>query len=329
MSSGEDWLAEQFEQNRAYLREVGYRLLGSRSDAEDAVQDAWLRLSRSDTEAIRNLSAWLTTVVSRICLDRLRDRATHSEVLLGARVPELALTYDPGAPSGEWAIGEAGNRATDPLEEAMTADSVGLALIVILDTLSPAERLAFVLHDMFGLPFGQIAQLLDQSPAAARQLASRARRRVREAEPPEGGVSPAVQRSVVEAFFAAAHHGDFDALLDLLHPDAVLRADGGDQRKAASAIIRGRDAVAGRAMMFDRPGARLLPVLADGLPAVVVLTDGAPVSVMVFTVTGNIPADARIWLVDVVLDPVRLRRVEPDLLGPAGTTTEARPSQVL
>jgi RNA polymerase sigma-70 factor (ECF subfamily) len=152
---------------------------------------------------------------------------------------------------------------------------------------------------------------------------------VREAEPPEGRVPPAVQRSVVNAFFAAARHGDFDALLDLLHPDAVLRADGGDQRAAASAIIRGRDAVAGRAMMFDRPGATLLPVLANGLPAVVVLTDDAPVSVMVFTVAGNTPADARIRRVDVLLDPVRLRRVEPDLLRTAGTTAGAHPPQVL
>lgn len=318
MSTGQDWLAERFEENRTLLREVGYRLLGSRSDAEDAVQDTWLRLSRSDADAIRNLSAWLTTVMSRICLDRLRARAAHPEHL-GGGVPGLLLTADVGAIPGA-DDGHQANGLTDPADEAVLADSVGLALVVVLETLSPDERVSLVLHDMFGLPFDRIAQLLDTSPGAARQLASRARRRVRDAEPDEPAAAPQAQRTVVDAFFAAARNGDFDALLDLLHPDVVLRADGGNRRATASAIIRGRDDVAGRATMFDRPGASLQHVLANGLPAVIVTQDGRPVSVMVFTVVGGTSTGARIGQVDVLLDPVRLARLDRTALAALGQT---------
>ncbi|MBB2890512.1 sigma-70 family RNA polymerase sigma factor [Flexivirga oryzae] len=314
MSTDQDWLAEQFESNRAYLREVGYRLLGSRADAEDAVQEAWLRLSRSDTGAIDNLAAWLTTVVSRICLDRLRERTTRPEQLVGVELPELVLT-SAGEERGEQPA--TGRRAVDPAEEAVLADAVGLALVVVLDALSPTERVALVLHDMFGVPFDRVAHLLDTSPAAARQLASRGRRRVRAVEPSRAAPAPRAQRAVVDAFFAAAHDGDFDALLGLLHPHAVLRADGGDARSSASAIVRGRDAVARRAAMFDRPGATLLPVLANGRPAVVVVEGGAAVSVMVFTVALSTATDPRIRQVDILLDPDRLTRLDPTAVVPS------------
>lgn len=320
MSTSLDWLAEQFEQNRTYLRQISYRLLGSRADAEDAVQEAWLRLSRSDADSIRNLSAWLTTVVSRICLDRLRQRVTHAEELVGVGVPQLTLTSEAsdGTDPFEGSVRQAaGVAAEDPADQAVLADSVGLALIVVLDTLSPTERVAFVLHDLFGLPFDEIAHLLDTSTGAARQLASRARRRVRDAEPQRPAPPPRVQRSLVEAFFAAARNGDFDSLLDLLHPDAVLRADGGGRQPSASAIVRGRQAVARRATMFDRPGATLLPAIANGLPAVVVVQASAAVSVMVFTLTGTTSAQVRIRRVDVLLDSERLAGIDPAVLATA------------
>ncbi|MFC6706068.1 sigma-70 family RNA polymerase sigma factor [Flexivirga alba] len=323
MSNDQEWLAERFEQNRAYLREVGYRLLGSRVDAEDAVQETWLRLSRSDAAAIRNLTAWLTTVVSRVCLDRLRDRAAHPEQPLSVEVPALTLAADledAGAAALSRRVTEPpATRTADPAERAVLADSVGIALVVVLDTLSPDERVALVLHDTFGLPFDQIAQLLDISPVTARQLASRGRRRVRAVEPSRSTPAPRAQRAVVDAFFAAAHDGDFEALVELLHPHAVLRADGGGQRAEVSAIIHGRDAIARRAAMFDRPGAMLLPVLANGLPAVVVLERAASVSVMAFTVALSTAMDARIRRVDILLDPERLARLDPGLLSVAGT----------
>lgn len=312
MSTNNDWLAAQFECHRAYLREIGYRLLGSRADAEDAVQEAWLRLGRSNTGDIENLAAWLTTVVSRICLDRLRERTTRPEDLAGADLPEMVLTQATADPV-EQATGEV---AADPAETAVLADSVGIALLVVLDLLSPAQRVALVLHDMFGVPFDGVAQLLDTSPAAARQLASRGRRRVRAVEPSHATPAPRAQRAIVDAFFAAAHDGDFDALLRLLHPHAVLRADGGQDRPAASAIISGREAVARRATMFDRPGATLRPVLADGRPAVVVVQDGSAVSVMAFTVVRSTATDASIRQVDILLDPARLRRLEHRLTAP-------------
>lgn len=318
MSSDQGWLAEQFERDRVYLREVGYRLLGSRADAEDAVQEAWLRLSRSEPEEIRNLSAWLTTVVSRICLDRLRDRATHREQPLGLQIPELRLTSARSHSAAAAPASSIAASSADPAERAVLADSIGLALLIVLDTLTPTERVAYVLHDLFGLPFDQIAQLLDTSTAAARQLASRGRRRIRSVEPSSAAPPPRAQRAVVDAFFAAAHDGDFEALLELLHPHAVLRADGGDRRATASAIIRGRDAVARRAMMFDRPGVTLLPVAAGGRAAVVVIQDEAPVSVMVFTVVRSTATDPCIRQVDILLDPSRLARLDLD-----GLTTEA------
>src|SRR5436305_2736201 len=221
-----DWLAEQFEHHRTRLRAVAYRMLGSLSEADDAVQEAWLRLSRSDAHEIENLGAWLTTVVGRVSLNMLRTRRAHREEPLGVHVPEPIVDRADG---------------TDPEHEALLADSVGLALLVVLETLSPAERLAFVLHDMFAVPFDEIAPIVDRSPEATRQLASRARRRVRGAAPtPDADLD--VQWEVVEAFLAAARKGDFDALVAVLDPDIVLRVDGG--RTGLSKHVRGAEAVA-------------------------------------------------------------------------------------
>src|SRR3954469_12782576 len=222
MTEGE-WLAERFEANRTHLRAVAYRMLGSVSEADDAVQEAWLRLSRTDASQVANLGGWLTTVVARVSLDMLRSRTARREQPLETHVPEPIVSSDAGA---------------DPEQEALIADSVGLALLVVLETLSPAERLAFVLHDMFGVPFDEIAPIVDRSPVAARQLASRARRRVRGAAPaPDPDL--ARQRQVVDAFLAAARDGDFDALVAVLDPDVVLRVDRGAVRPGASQEVRG------------------------------------------------------------------------------------------
>src|SRR5881398_2603519 len=223
-----EWLAERFEANRTHLRAVAYRMLGSVSEADDAVQEAWLRLSRSDAGEVENLRAWLTTVVARVCLDMMRSRKSRREEPLGPHVPEPIVSRED---------------ALDPEHEALLADSVGLALLVVLETLPPAERLAFVLHDMFAVPFDEIAPIVDRSPAAARQLASRARRRVQGARP-EPDVDLAEQREVVDAFLAAAREGDFEALVAVLDPDIVLRADSGALRAPASREVRGAEAVA-------------------------------------------------------------------------------------
>src|SRR3954447_21872195 len=231
------WLAERFEEHRAHLRAVAYRMLGSMGEADDAVQEAWLRLSRSDADAIENLGGWLTTVVGRVCLNMLRARRRRREEPLGPHVPDPVIE----APDG-----------SQPEHEALLADSVGLALLVVLETLPPAERLAFVLHDMFGVPFAQIAEIVNRTPDAARQLATRARRRVR-GSTPTPDPDRARQREVVDAFFAAARDGDFEALVAVLDPDVVLHSDGGALRPAATVQVRGAEAVASRGTAFPPP----------------------------------------------------------------------------
>ncbi|HEX8803029.1 MAG TPA: RNA polymerase sigma factor SigJ [Acidimicrobiales bacterium] len=288
MDHDTDGLAARFEADRDHLRAVAYRMLGSVAEAEDAVQEAWIRLDRADTSDVENLTGWLTTVVSRVCLDVLRSRRSRREEPLVPHVPDPIVTRE---------------GAADPEQEALLGDAVGLALLVVLDALAPAERLAFVLHDMFAVPFEQIATILGRSPAATRQLASRARRRVQ-----GGAVTPdtdlAGQRRVVDAFFAASRTGDFDALLAVLDPDVVLRSDGGDQL-AATALVRGATTVASRAMGFARLAPFVRPALVNGIAGVVVAPEGEPVSVMAFTVV-----DDRVVAIDVLADPERLRRLD-------------------
>jgi RNA polymerase sigma-70 factor, ECF subfamily len=284
-----DWLAERFEEHRAHLRAVGYRMLGSLSDADDAIQETWLRLTRSDPHTIDNLGGWLTTVIARVCLDILRSRKLRGEESLYARVPDPIVSQD---------------HALDPEHEALLADSVGLALIVVLDTLPPAERLAFVLHDMFDVPFEEIAPIVGRSEAATRQLASRARRRVRGATPMPD-VDLARQREVVEAFLAAARKNDFDALLATLDPDVVLRADRGATPPGASTVLRGARTVAERALAFWRIAGFARPAVVNGTAGIVAFaSDGQPFSVVAFTVRLG-----RIIEIDVLADPVRLRRL--------------------
>jgi RNA polymerase sigma-70 factor (ECF subfamily) len=284
-----EFLAGQFEAHRNRLRAVAYRMLGSTSEAEDAVQEAWLRLSRSDAASIDNLGGWLTTVVARVCLNALRSRRTHPQEPLDVHVPDPIVSRDD---------------SFDPEREAVLADSVGLALLVVLDTLSPAERLAFVLHDMFAVPFDEIAEIAGRTPEAVRQLASRARRRVQGAPTvPDTGL--ARQREVVDAFFAAARAGDFEALVAVLDPDVVLRSDGGTARPAASRILNGAEAVAGGALTYARAALALHPVLVNGTAGVVVGAPGRVFSVMAFTV-----ADGRIVAIDALADPDRLARLD-------------------
>jgi RNA polymerase sigma factor (sigma-70 family) len=292
-----DWLAERFEVHRGHLRAVAYRMLGSLSEADDAVQDAWLRLNRSGADGVENLGAWLTTVVARVCLNMLRSRNTRHEELFGVHLPDPVIVRD-----GE----------LQPEEEALLADSVGLALLVVLDTLAPAERLAFVLHDMFQLPFDEIAPMVGRNPAAARQLASRARRRVKGADIPTPDPDLARQRTVVDAFFAAARGGDFDALVALLDPDVVLRADWGPGRPALPSVVRGAAAVARQARPV--PGALVSPALVNGAAGVVVTVGGRPFVVMGFTVVGG-----RILAIDAIADPERVGRVAAAVLG-SGTS---------
>jgi RNA polymerase sigma factor (sigma-70 family) len=284
-----DWLAEGFEQNRTRLRAVAYRMLGSFAEADDAVQEAWLRLSRSDASGVDNLAGWLTTIVARVCLNVLRSRHTRREELMGVHVPDPVVSRADG---------------TSPEDEALLADSVGLALQVVLETLAPAERLAFVLHDMFDLPFDEIAPMVGRSPATARQLASRARRRVRGADVQAPDPDLARQREVVDAFFAAAHHGDLDALVAVLDPDVVLRSDGGTAHPEASGVLHGAAAVAGRALMVAQPSALKRPALVNGAAGVVITLGGQPVAVMGFTVSRG-----KIAEIDVIIDPERLLRL--------------------
>jgi RNA polymerase sigma factor (sigma-70 family) len=284
--SDTDWLAEQFEGHRGHLHAVAYRMLGSAAEADDAVQEAWIRVSRADTSEVENLGGWLTTVVSRVCLNALRSRTARREDPLDAHVPDPVVSLEATA---------------GPEQEAVLADSVGLALLVVLESLPPAERLAFVLHDMFGVSFDEIATIVERSPAAARQLASRARRRVRSTAPEADG-DVGRQRRVVDAFFAAARGGDFEQLIELLDPSIVLRADFGPS--AASAVVRGAHAVASRAVMFADPTRSLTPAIVNGGPGVVVTDDGRVVSVMAFTI-----ADGRVVAIDVLGDPERLARL--------------------
>jgi RNA polymerase sigma factor (sigma-70 family) len=289
-----EWLAEQFEARRTRMRAVAYRMLGSLSEADDAVQEAWLHLSRVDTSDIANLGGYLTTVVARICLDMLRSRRSRREEPLGAYVPDAIVSRAD---------------ALDPEHQALLADSVGLALLVVLETLNPAERLAFVLHDMFAVPFEEIAPIVGRSPTAARQLASRARRRVQgSASAPDADRSR--QRAVVDAFFAAARNGDFEALLAELDPEVVLRSDGGILRPGATVVVRGARQVAKRALSFAQPTALVRPALVNGAAGVVVVVDGRPFSVMGFTVT-----DGKIVAIDVLADPERLRQLDLSVLG--------------
>jgi RNA polymerase sigma-70 factor (ECF subfamily) len=279
-----DVLAERFEAHRTRLRAVAYQTLGSTSEADDAVQEAWLRLSRTDPDNIENLGGWLTTVVARVCLNMLQSRR---EEPVGMHLPESVVSDADGI---------------DPEQEALFADSIGPALLVILHTLAPAERLAFVLHDMFAVPFDDIATIVGRSPAAARQLASRARRRVQ-------GVAPVLdtdltrQRAIVDAFLTAARNGDFDALLEALDPDVVVRSNG------AAASVRGAAAVAGRALTGARFAQVTLPALINGAVGVVTATDGRPISLMAFTIT-----DATIVAIDLIDDPGRIAEVDLAIL---------------
>jgi RNA polymerase sigma-70 factor (ECF subfamily) len=285
-----DWLAERFEAHRTHLKAVAYQMLGSLSEADDAVQEAWLRLSRSATTGIENLGAWLTTVVGRVCLDMLRSRRLRREESLDAHVPEPIVSLED---------------AIDPEHEALLADSVGLALLVVLETLSPAERLAFVLHDMFDVPFEEIALIVGRSSSAARQLASRARRRVRGATP-VADADLSRQRQVVDAFLAAAREGDFEALVAVLDPDVVLRADVGAVPAGASRVIRGAPAVAEQALAFARRHGRFArPALVNGAAGIVAAPGGRPLSVLGFTVT-----QGKIVEIDILADPERLSQLD-------------------
>lgn len=284
-----DLLAERFEENRARMRAVAYRMLGSLSEADDAVQEAWLHLIRADTSAVLNLGGWLTTVVARICLDMLRARKSRREELEDTQIPDPIVDRAGGI---------------DPEHEVLLAEAVGLALLVVLETLAPAERLAFVLHDTFGMPFDEIAPIIGRSAAAVRQLASRARRRVQGASAiPDADHTR--QREVVDAFFAAARGGDLDALVAVLDPDVVLRSDGGAARPGASAVARGALSVARRAIMFAQPRASILPALVNGAAGVVVVTRGQPFSVMGFTVRHG-----KIAAINVLANPARLAQLD-------------------
>jgi RNA polymerase sigma-70 factor (ECF subfamily) len=284
-----DLLADRFEENRPHLRAVAYRMLGSLAEADDAVQEAWLRLNRADAAAVDNLGGWLTTVVGRVCLDMLRSRNRRNEEPLDPAEDAATVAAATGAP------------AADPEQEALLADSVGFALLVVLDTLTPVERLAFVLHDLFAVPFEEIAPIVGRSPAAARQLASRARRRVRagDATVPEGGSH---SREIVDAFLAAARKGEFGALLRLLDPDVALRADAAAVQLGGSEELRGAEAVAG---FFSGRAQGARTALIDGAIGLVVVFDGE----VRIAVTAAVEA-GRITGLDAIADPARLRELD-------------------
>ena len=287
----DQWLAERFQEQRPHLRAVAYRMLGSLSEADDALQEAWLRLSRNGVDGVENLEGWLTTVVARVALNMLRSRRTKREEPLGARMPDPIIDRADG---------------TNPEHEALLADSVGLALLIVLETLSPAERLAFVLHDMFAVPFDEIAPIVERSPQATRQLASRARRRVQgERTTPDPDLHR--QRDVVDAFLAAAREGDFDALVAVLDPDVVLHADfGGGVRQR----LRGAEAVASQAQTYSRLGLAIHPALINGAVGAVTTRDGRPFSVGAVTVR-----DGKIIELDFLADPERLAQLDLTVLG--------------
>ena len=280
-----DWLAEQFENHRTHLKAVAYRMLGSMTEADDALQEAWLRVSRSDSARVDSMGAWLTTIVGRICLDMLRARRARREESMGEWLPEPVVQIETG---------------TDPEQEALMADSVGLALLVVLETLTPAERLAFVLHDMFSVPFEEIAEILGRTPASARQLASRGRRRVQGAAP-SSDPDRELQRKVVDAFLAAARGGDFDALVAVLDPDVVFRADSREP-------VVGAEPVARRVLQRGTPLAHLArPAVVNGAAGVVVVSGGRPLAVVGFTIVGG-----RIAEIDLVLDRRKLEGIAVD-----------------
>jgi RNA polymerase sigma-70 factor (ECF subfamily) len=280
-----DRLAEQFEAHRGHLRAVAYRMLGSLSEADDAVQDAWLRLARSDSGDVHNLRGWLTTVVGRVCLDMLRSRKARREEPMGIDVP---------------AAGAGRGHGRDPQDEALLADSVGLALLVVLDRLTPAERLAFVLHDMFAVPFNEIAPVLGRSPTAAKMLASRARRRVRQGAMPDPDLDR--QWEIVDAFLAAARDGDLAALVALLDPDVTARADAAAAPPGIPRLVRGAQSVARQAFMFSHRAGSARPALVGGAPGFLVAPHGDPALVLTFLVSHG-----KIVEIDVVADPARLR----------------------
>lgn len=289
----QDWLAQRFEANRSHLRGVAYRMLGSTTEADDAVQEAWLRLSRTDTSDVENLRAWLTTVVGRICLNMLRSRRTRREGSLETHIPDPVVSPEEGI---------------DPEQEALLGDSVGLALLVVLDTLSPAERVAFVMHDVFAMPFDEIAPIVGRTPVATRQLASRARRRVQGAPVPDVDLDG--QWAVAEAFLAAARDGDFERLVAVLDPDVVLRSDGGAARPQLDQLVHGARAVAAQAFAFRRYTESSTRVLVNGVPGGIAWSpDGTPFSVVALTVRGD-----RIVAIDVLADPDRLRELDLTLI---------------
>jgi RNA polymerase sigma factor (sigma-70 family) len=282
-----DWLAERFQEHRPRLRAVAYRMLGSTSEADDAVQEAWLRLSRSNAGEIDNLEAWLVTVVGRVALNTLRSRRTRREVPIEAHLPDPIVDRADGV---------------DPEHEALLADSVGLALLVVLETLKPAERLAYVLHDMFAIPFEEIAPMVGRSSEATRQLASRARRRMRGADPvPDAGLT--AQWEVVEAFLAAARDGDFDALVAVLDPDVVLRADGGPT--GLSQHLQGAETVAGQALMWSRVDLTMRRALINGAAGMVTFLHGEPFSIAAVTIKNR-----KIVEIDFLADPGRIAQLD-------------------
>jgi RNA polymerase sigma factor (sigma-70 family) len=283
------WLAERFEANRAHLRGVAYRMLGSLAEADDAVQESWIRLSRTDTSQVENLRAWLTTVVGRVSLNMLRSRKTRREASLDTYLPDPIVSPQEGM---------------DPEQEAMLGDSVGLAMLVVLESLTPAERVAFVLHDVFAVPFDDIAPIIGRTPTATRQLASRARRRVHGAPVPDVDLDG--QWAVVDAFLAAARDGDFERLLAVLDPQVVVRSDGGAARPGLVSLVRGARAVAEQAMSFRRFAETSTRILVNGVPGGVAWApDGSPFAVLAVTVRGG-----RIVRIDVLADPDRLRQLD-------------------
>jgi RNA polymerase sigma-70 factor (ECF subfamily) len=289
-----DWLAGRFETHRAHLRGVAYRMLGSVSEADDAVQEAWIRLSRSDPSDVENLRAWLTTVVGRVALNMLRARRTRREASIDTHVPDPIVSDGAGS--------------LDPEQAALIGDSVGLAMLVVLDTLSPAERVAFVLHDVFGVPFDEVAPIVGRSPTATRQLASRARRRVRGAPVPDPDLDR--QREVAEAFLAASREGDFEALVSVLDPNVVLRVDGGAARPGLTRVLRGAEEIASQALRFRRFAETGRLALVNGaLGGVTYAADGSPFAVMGLTVRNG-----RIVAMDVLADPERLRDIDLTVL---------------
>lgn len=292
----QEWLAKRFEDHRRQLRAVAYQLLGSLSDADDALQEAWLRISRSDTSSVENLGGWLRTVVARVSLNMLRARRTRREDPLEVGLPDPIVSPPDGA---------------DPEHETLIGDSVGLAMLVVLETLPPAERLAFVLHDVFAVPFDEIAEITERSPTAARKLASRARHRVR-AEAPVPDADLDRQWKLLDAFSSASRDGDFEALMALLDPDIVLREDDGTKRPAASLVIRGARAVAERAASFAHLGPVAHPALVNGAAGVVVAPGGRPFAVLAFTIVGG-----RIVEINVLSDPARLAALALPGLDPA------------